>query len=205
MGAPDAHSQNQPMTDLSPPTFTTAAALFVFDEDMRITTWNHGAEELTGIPAEEAVGRPCWDVVAGHDDAGGIVCHKGCSRSRLVREGRCVPAAELHARTRAGRRRVSLETIAAVAENGTAYLHVMRDAPAPPPAPEPAAGPPPRLTPRQHEILGLLADGQPVKRVAVRLGLTETTVRNHVRMLFLELGVHSQLEAVARGRAFALI
>ncbi len=33
----------------------------------------------------------------------------------------------------------------------------------------------------------------------------ETTVRNHIRLLFPELGVHSQLETVARGRAYELI
>lgn len=188
-------------------TFTTAAALFVFDEDMRITSWNEGAEQMTGIAAEDAVGRPCWDVIAAHDDRGGIVCHRGCSRARLMREGRCVPAIEVHVRTRDGRRRVSLETISARGEIGKVHLHLMRDAPAPAaaPAPKVAVGRRPRLTPRQLEVLGMLAEGHPVKRVAFRLGLTETTVRNHVRMLFLELGVHSQLEAVARARACALI
>jgi len=50
-----------------------------------------------------------------------------------------------------------------------------------------------------------IADGLPVKTVARRLGLAETTVRNHIRLLFLELGVHSQLEAVARARAYELV
>ena len=185
--------------------FVSAAPLFVFDEDLRVLFWNDGAEALTGIPADEAVGRPCWDVIAGRDDQGGLICHKGCSRARLVREGRCVPAVELHARTRDGRRRISLETIATQSDDGPLYLHVMRDAPAPAPEQKALPGPTPRLTPRQREILGLLADGQPVKTVAQRLGLMETTVRNHIRLLFLELGVHSQLEAVARARAYELV
>lgn len=185
--------------------FTSAAALCVFDEDLRIVCWNEGAEELTGIQAGEAAGRPCWEVIAGTDDQDGVVCHKGCSRARLVREGRCLPAAELHVRTRDGRRRVALETISVETESGPLFLHVMRDAPAPPPGPKAAAGPAPRLTPRQREILGLLAEGQRVKIVARSLGLMEATVRNHIRLLFLELGVHSQLEAVARARAFELI
>ena len=33
----------------------------------------------------------------------------------------------------------------------------------------------------------------------------ETTVRNHIRLLHLALGAHSQLEAVARARAFGLV
>ena len=44
-----------------------------------------------------------------------------------------------------------------------------------------------------------------MKTVARKLGLRETTVRNHVRLLLLALGAHSQLEAVARARAFGLL
>jgi DNA-binding NarL/FixJ family response regulator len=80
----------------------------------------------------------------------------------------------------------------------------MRDAPVAP-EPEPTPGPPPQLTPRQHEILELLAQGRPPKLIASELGLMETTVRNHIRLLHLALGAHSQLEAVARARAFGLV
>jgi DNA-binding CsgD family transcriptional regulator len=176
----------------------------VFDENLRVLCWNEGAAGLTGIPAGEAVGRPCWQVIAGENDQGGIVCHAGCSRARLVRERRCLPAAELHARTSTGRRRIALETIAAEGEEGPIFIHVLRDAPARAQTQRPA-GPVPQLTPRQREILELLAEGQPTKVVALRLGLRETTVRNHIRLLFLALGAHSQLEAVARARAYELI
>lgn len=43
----------------------------------------------------------------------------------------------------------------------------------------------------------MLADGIPAREIAVRLGLAETTVRNHIRHLLRKLGCHSQLEAVA--------
>jgi DNA-binding NarL/FixJ family response regulator len=45
----------------------------------------------------------------------------------------------------------------------------------------------------------------PAKAVAGRLGLKETTVRNHIRLLFSALDAHSQLEAVAKARAYELI
>lgn len=194
------------MSEESSSAFQAAAALFVFDGDLRVVCWNAGAEKLTGLPASEAVGRACWEVIAGQDDEGGIVCHKGCSRARLLREGRCVASTEFNARTSDGHRRLSFETVAVRSEAGPLFLHVMKDAP-PPPEPEMAAfrGPPPRLTPRQREILGLIGEGQPVKTVARRLGLMETTVRNHVRLLLIALGAHSQLEAVARARAHGLI
>ena len=183
-----------------------ASAVFAMDADMNIVCWNDGAEHLTGIAAGEAVGRTCWEVVAGHDDRGDLVCHRGCSRARLMREGRCVQATKLHARTHEGTRRLSFDTIA-VRDGGEAlFVHVMHDVPAQ--AEESCPAPPgsaPHLTSRQGEILGLLAEGQPVKTIARRLGLTEATVRNHVRLLFVALGAHSQLEAVARARAYQLV
>ena len=60
--------------------------------------------------------------------------------------------------------------------------------------------PDPALTPRQREILQLLADGQRVPHIALRLHVAETTVRNHIRAILRALGVNSQLEAVARAR-----
>ena len=117
-----------------------------------------------------------------------------------------MPPALIHARTPTGRRRLSFETITARSDEGPLFLHVIHDAPAPAPAARPAPdGPPPQLTPRQREILTLLAEGNAVKTVAAQLGLMETTVRNHVRLLFVALGAHSQLEAVARARAFGLL
>lgn len=194
------------VSEPAPPGFVSTAALFVFDEDLRVLCWNDAAERLTGIPADEAIGNLCWEIIAGHDDRGNLVCHAGCSRARLVREGGRVPATELHARTNGGSRRLSLETITVRNESGPLFVHVMCDAPAPPPKSHATPlGPPPHLTPRQREILSLLAEGQPVKTISRRLSLTEATVRNHVQLLFVALGAHSQLEAVARARAYELI
>lgn len=61
------------------------------------------------------------------------------------------------------------------------------------------------LSPRQHDVLELMAQGVRVREIAVRLGLSETTVRNHVRLLLRRLDCHSQLEAVARAREWHLL
>ena len=63
----------------------------------------------------------------------------------------------------------------------------------------------PALTPRQHEILLLLAEGRTTPEIAATLGLALETVRNHVRGLLRALGVHSRLEAVAVARRFDLL
>ncbi|HEY3578245.1 MAG TPA: LuxR C-terminal-related transcriptional regulator [Gaiellaceae bacterium] len=53
------------------------------------------------------------------------------------------------------------------------------------------------LTPRQAEVLALLERGRTTKEIADELHLSVETVRNHVRRLLKNLGVHSRLEAVA--------
>jgi DNA-binding NarL/FixJ family response regulator len=60
----------------------------------------------------------------------------------------------------------------------------------------PARLPRPNLTPRQYEVLVLLAEGLPTEQIAQRLQVAENTARNHIRLLLQEIGVHSRLAAV---------
>jgi DNA-binding NarL/FixJ family response regulator len=57
------------------------------------------------------------------------------------------------------------------------------------------------LTPRQLEVLTLLAQGFPNKRICQSLGLTEHTVKTHLKAIFTQLGVHNRTECVNRARA----
>ena len=52
------------------------------------------------------------------------------------------------------------------------------------------------LTPRQAEVLQLLARGCSTDQMASELGIARETVRNHIRAVLRALGVHSRLEAV---------
>src|SRR5215216_4850736 len=54
------------------------------------------------------------------------------------------------------------------------------------------------LTPREIEILGLLAEGLGNKTIAARLGISEHTVKTHVTSVFTKLEVSTRAEAVAR-------
>lgn len=55
------------------------------------------------------------------------------------------------------------------------------------------------LTPREHEVLQALAEGLANKQVAVRLGISEHTIKTHVAAVFEKLRVTTRAEAVARG------
>jgi DNA-binding CsgD family transcriptional regulator len=53
------------------------------------------------------------------------------------------------------------------------------------------------LTPRQTQVLALIANGASTKQIAQILHISEETVRNHVRHALVRLRVHSRAEAVA--------
>lgn len=186
--------------------FRSGDALLVFDDDLTIVDWNEAAEKLTGIPASETIGRPCWDVLGAVDERGSLVCHPGCSGARLAREGWPVHCQCLLVKTSdGGRRRVAVSTIA-VRENGSPlYLHILRDGhEVSEEAPKPY-GRRPKLTPRQLEVLRLIGGGHSAKAIADELGIAEPTVRNHIRAVLLALHAHSQLAAVAAARSWHLI
>ena len=56
------------------------------------------------------------------------------------------------------------------------------------------------LTPREREIVGALSSGQRVGAIAGRLGVSEHTVRNHLKAVYRKLDVHSQVELLSRWR-----
>jgi DNA-binding NarL/FixJ family response regulator len=53
------------------------------------------------------------------------------------------------------------------------------------------------VTPRQAEILRLVAAGLSDKQIASRLGVSPRTIQSHLDRLFLEHGLHKRAAAVA--------
>lgn len=69
----------------------------------------------------------------------------------------------------------------------------------------PQIEPQPRLTPRQSEILNLIASGFSTSETARKLTLSTETVRNHLRGVFRELHAHSRMEAIAAAQRLGLL
>lgn len=69
----------------------------------------------------------------------------------------------------------------------------------------PRKPPPEDLTPRQYEVLRLLARGSSTAQIAESLSLSRETVRNHVPGLLSALRVNSRIEALIEGRRRGLI
>ncbi|MBQ1071857.1 response regulator transcription factor [Micromonospora sp. C31] len=65
------------------------------------------------------------------------------------------------------------------------------------------AGPAPRLTDRETEVLRLVAKGMSYRQIAERLGLSHRTVQNHVQNTLGKLQLHNRVEltryAIERG------
>jgi DNA-binding NarL/FixJ family response regulator len=61
------------------------------------------------------------------------------------------------------------------------------------------------LTPREEEVLQLLADGLANKAIALQLGISEHTVKFHVNAILGKLGAQSRTEAVVRATRLGLI
>jgi two-component system, NarL family, nitrate/nitrite response regulator NarL len=61
------------------------------------------------------------------------------------------------------------------------------------------------LTPRELAVLRLVAEGLPNKTIAVRLSISEHTVKFHVNAILGKLGVASRTEAVVRATRLGLI
>jgi len=71
-------------------------------------------------------------------------------------------------------------------------------------SPQPASLAEP-LTPREIEVLGMLAEGQSNKSIAHRLGISEHTVKFHVTSIMGKLHAGSRTEAVTQGIRQGLI
>jgi DNA-binding NarL/FixJ family response regulator len=54
------------------------------------------------------------------------------------------------------------------------------------------------LSPRERQVLGLLAEGLLYKQIAARLELTTKTINEYVKSIYKKLHVHSRTEAVVK-------
>jgi PAS domain S-box-containing protein len=193
----------------------TADGMVAIDIDGCILGWNAAAEGLFGYAAEDAIGRPCHEVLDFEDRCGNTVCDAACCLQGAPRgEGSwVVPTREVLARNEAGRRLwLSLTTVLVPpsADERCGRIHLMREVGvtpelelailerlAQPKRGEVDASVIDQLTLREREVLRLLAEGLGTQEIADQLFVSSTTARNHVQHILNKLDCHSRLEAVA--------
>jgi len=171
------------------------------DGDHRIVLWNRATERLLGIPASHVLGRRCHEVLEGRDAFNNRFCHAACVPLVMLARGEAVSGFEMGVTSeRGGTRRLRVSTLRFLGKGRgvdpagrPGVLHVIE--PLDETAATAAEAAP--LTPREREVLTLVASGLQNKEVAAKLGLSLATVRNHVHNILEKLGLHSKLEAVA--------
>lgn len=213
------------MDDLLDLVGSTADGVFAVDAGQRIILWNEAARSILGFPAEEVLGRPCYEVFGGRDAAGRLLCQKGCRTHAMASRHELPPTQDLATQTRDGQE-VCLNVTTVVVpmrmrSSPFVVIHVFRDVSqqkhlerlvqrlvssvttsAWRERPEGSADPPGvaapgNLTLREVEVLRLMASGASTKAISDRLCISAATVKNHTRHILGKLDAHSRLEAVA--------
>ena len=189
---------------------TTAA--FSRSRNGTITAWNAEASRLLGRSREGTVGRYCCDVIAGRDVFGNDYCSTSCIPWRMTMRKRAIHPFQLFVADADGRvsnLRVVIirvhgasgdELVHLVTPAKSATLRGPRDRARVPVRP---ANPP--LTARELDVTRLLHEGYSTEGIAACLGISITTVRNHVSRCLHKLDAHSRIEAVAAARRLRLV
>ena len=192
----------------------TEDGVFVVDEGERIVFWNDAAVRILGFREDEVLGRKCYEVI-GQDDCEHSDCGPNCLVLQRARRGRTSESYDVMAKTSSGSHRllnVSIVVLKGNSARSTLAVHLFRDVSEARRSQlevqrrlleasqasgqrdgEDAAG---RLTPRELEVLRLLTTGLDNAKIAEVMGISATTVRNHIDHVLAKLGVHSRLEAV---------
>ena len=156
-------------------------AVVIARPDGAVVAQNAPAQQLMGY----GVRKPCWKVVGALEDAEGLPCAPGCVQELLLSG---LDRAR-HSRVRLKSRRHQLSCIPL---SGLVVCMLSPDACPPPEAWQ-------RLTPRECDVLRLLAEGETTTSGAKRLGLSESTLRTHVEHMRSKLGVNTRAAVVAMG------
>ena len=198
----------------------TTDGVCAVDGAQRIALWNQAAESLLGHKPDEVIGKHCYAVLGGSDEAGCEVCTLRCDAIRSAARMEIVATRDLQIRARDGHDLwVNMSTASAPNrwDRHVALIHIFRDV-----SPQRAleretrrlvaesalSGSPSgtrradatpafraSLTERELQVLALLATGASTTEISSRLSISTATVRNHVHHVLDKLGVHSRLEA----------
>jgi DNA-binding CsgD family transcriptional regulator len=158
-----------------------ARPVFVAGGDGNIITQNKPARRLLG----PGTGKYCWEVVRGMDGASKLPCRRGCVLE-LIASGM---DSSQHAEFKLGG---ECHTLSCTPVNGAVVCMLSSTSDQAGKLLEP-------LSPREREILLLLADGETTASAADQLGVCESTVRTHVERMRSKLSVPTRAAVVAEG------
>ena len=146
-----------------------------------VISQNKSARRLLG----PGTGKFCWDVVGKLEGARRLPCRRGCVLEMMASGTEDSQEAQF---SLGGER----HHLSCTPTNGVVVCML-----------SPTHGDSPRqlesLSPREREILALLAEGETTSSAADRLGVCESTVRTHVERMRSKLCVNTRAAVVAEG------
>ncbi len=155
-------------------------AILVSKRDGRVLGQSRAANALLG----EANERSCWSLMLGVPGAERLPCMDRCVSERLSSNS------PVEVRSVGLRGRTFELRCEPVGDQIVTTLH---------PVPEDPPTDSPRLTPREIEVLELLAEGMEGSEIADRLSICRGTVRAHVEHMRVRLGCRTRAGLVAQG------
>jgi PAS domain S-box-containing protein len=210
-----------------------ADGAFIIDEDQRIIYWNQSAEEILGHTYDEVTGRPCYEILAGHDERGGLICREHCRVAVAGLAGGAVTSFDAGVHTKSDDECwINMSTFTfPIDDKGASpgLVHLLRDVTqkkqneqliyqileatknlqhkdlSQAALPASAQQSASDLTGREREVLSVLAQGFSTRDIARSLSISPSTARNHIRNILQKLQVHSRLEAVVYALEHGLV
>ncbi|MDH5324233.1 MAG: LuxR C-terminal-related transcriptional regulator [Gammaproteobacteria bacterium] len=195
--------------------YTTVDGSFAIDSRQRIIYWDQGCEELLGYSEHWALGRPCCSVLQGcHPVSGRRWCRQQCDVSKLpVSEAPKSFLVRVKDSTGQGvNLSVDIILLPSSCKKNWHIMHLLHRSshtdvlglmdhsqrkPKESKQVIPDRVNQTRLTPRETQVLSLMAEGVASRTISDRLHISQTTVRNHIQHIQKKLAVHSKTEAVA--------
>jgi len=118
------------ITDILEVFTNTSDGVYALDTDLRIIFWNQAAQKILGFTAEEAIGHYCYEIIAGKDESGNLVCSRSCQIMNLVRRGGMVQNRDLLTESKEGKAVwINMSTLAIPSRYRelSAIVHIFRD------------------------------------------------------------------------------
>ena len=212
---------------------SAADGAFVINQEQHIIYWNQAAQDILGSFSAEVADQPCYEVLAGCNAQGRLICHEHCWTAVKAHSGGTVTSFDVRVRTKVNELHwVNMSTFTFPANGdgiGSLLVHLFRDVTQKKqqeqfidlvlasakifqtePSSQAILAVPEKpqttsLTDREHEVLSLLAQGLSTNDIARSLFITSSTVRNHIRNILQKFHVHNRLEAVVYAFKHGLI
>ena len=198
----------------------TVDAVFGIDENRHVRFWNKSCENLLGFSPQQAIGRPCAELLCGEDLQGNKICGIECPIAKFSDVQ--APNCDFDLVLKSGDSKPIMVNIGSYyasksdqnINNDVHVFHSMR------PVSchqliqrlsnnscsiEQDNKKIHKLSKREYEVLRLLSKGIVTRNIAHQLNISLATVRNHVKSIYAKLEVHSRAEAITYAMCHGLI